>query len=110
MHRTNAGTSIDFGAQRRQPLSVPEPFVAQITMPTGAEHQNRMLAHGALLPALIGVATGAILMALLAGWRRGRKPTAQPAADCVPGRGQLPLAYPADLEKAELFRDRKELR
>ena len=109
VHRTNAGTSIDFGVQRRQPLSSPEPFLGQIT-PMVAEQETWMPRRSALLPALIGLATGAILMALLAGWRRGRKPRTQPAADGVPGRGRLPLASPADLEKAEFFRGRNELR
>ncbi|MEE8459090.1 MAG: hypothetical protein V3S08_04415 [Phycisphaerales bacterium] len=109
VHRTNAGTSIDFGVQRRQPLSSPEPFLGQITPMAGAQ-ESWMPQGSALLPALIGLVTGALLMALLLGWRRGRKPRTQPAADGVPGRGRLPLASPADLEKAELFRGRNELR
>jgi len=109
VHRTNAGTSIDFGVQRRQPLSSPGPLVGQIT-PIGGNSTTWKPEHRAFLSALAGLVTGGILMALLLAWRRGRKPKAQFAADSVSSRGQLPLASPADLEKAELFRDRRELR
>jgi hypothetical protein len=110
VHRANAGMSIDFGTQRRQPLSSPEPLLGQVATPTVAEHQTRTLAHGALLPALIGAGAGALLMALLFGWRRGRKSKPQPAVASASSRGQLPPASAADLEKAELFRGRNELR
>ena len=110
VHRTNAGTSIDFGTQRRQPLlSSPEPLVGQIT-PVGGKSNTWKPEHRAFLSALAGVVTGALLMALFLGWRRGRKPKAHPSAESVSRHGQLPLASPADLEKAELLRGRNKLR
>ena len=109
VRRTNAGRSIDFGTQRRQPLPSPDLFVGQVT-PTAGKNETRKPEHRAFLSALAGLVTGGILMALLLAWRRGRKPKAQFAADSVSSRGQLPLASPADLEKAELFRDRRNLR
>ncbi len=110
VHRTNAGTSIDFGTQRRQPLlSSPEPLVGQIT-PMGGKSKTWKPEHPAFLSALAGVVTGGLLMALLLGWRRGRKPKPHLSADSVSSRGQLPLASPADLEKAELLRGHNRLR
>ncbi len=109
VHRTNAGTSIDFGTQRRQPLSSPEPLVGQIT-PMGGNSKTWKPEHRAFLSALAGVVTGGLLLALLLGWRRGRKPKAHLSADSVSSRGRLPLASPADLEKAELLRGRNRLR
>ena len=106
VHRTNAGTSIDFGTQRRQPLSSPEPLVGQIT-PVGGKSKTWKPEHRAFLSALAGVVTGGLLLALFLGWRRGRKPKAHLSADSVSSRGQLPLAAPADLEKAEILRGRK---
>lgn len=109
VHRTNAGTSIDFGVQRRQPLSSPGPLVGQIT-PIGGNSTTWKPEHRAFLSALAGVVTGALLMALFLGWRRGRKPKAHLSAESVSRHGQLPLASPADLEKAELLRGRNKLR
>ncbi len=109
VRRTNAGTLIDFGTQRRQALSSPEPSAGQIT-PRRGETKTPKPERSAFLPILAGLVTGGILTALLLGWRRRRKPKAQPAADRVSGRGQLPLVSPADLEKAELLRGRQELR
>ena len=95
VHRKNAGTSIDFGTQGRQPLSSPEPFVGQIT-PKGGENKTRKPEDRAFLSALAGLVTGGLLLGLLLGWRRSRKPKAHFAA--------------TDLEAAELLRGRKKLR
>ncbi len=101
VRRKNAGTLIDFGIQDRQPLASPELFVGQTT-PTGGKKNS----WTPFLSALAGVVTGGILLALLFGWRRGRKPKAHLAADSGSRRGQLPLASQADLEKAEILRGR----
>ena len=109
VRRTNAGRSIDFGTQRRQPLPSPEPLVGQVT-PTAGKNETRKPEHRAFLSALAGLVTGGILMALLLCWRRGRKPKARLAAESASSSGQLPLVSPADLEKAELLRGRNKLR
>jgi uncharacterized membrane protein YebE (DUF533 family) len=92
VHRENAGTLIDFGTQRRQPLSAPEPFVGQIT-PKGGKNETRKPDHRAFLSALAGLLTGGLLLALLLGWRPRRKPKALLAA--------------TDLEAAEILRGRQ---
>ena len=72
-----------------------EPFVGQIT-PKGGENKTRKPEDRAFLSALAGLVTGGLLLGLLLGWRRSRKPKAHFAA--------------TDLEAAELLRGRKKLR